>query len=823
MVQRQHPLQKTLATTLAVALGLVPAASARTIKAPTSLPAQGGLIVGNAGLAVGGNTAFSAPTLAAPTLSNGISLPIVNSMIATPDAVTPATVVSQKTVAGKTVRSAALPTLTPSFAAPEKMPTRAATAKSVAKMTAQTGNALNAAGPVGDASPNSAHKLGGTLQALLMPGARRTTSGGSVLAAPTAGRWLPLNRPGAVNAADSDGAANSANEVTRRAQIQTLDFVAQTFSAHYAPIEWKRDHFGVEIADLKAKAQRKIERGDPVLSTREYQNVIAEFVGGLKDYHVGIQFFSTEQSMMPFSIMEAKGKYFVTYIDPRMAAAVPFKVGDQIVEFDGQKTGDAVKGLLRDKTGNVARTDKTLATMKLTRRNRQAGDVVPTGTARIKFSGKDGRLQTTEMPWLHMGELVPEDTPARDGGQLLQDFDPFDPSSRPELAERRIQHPALEAIKKIVPNMLNPIAAMLRRGTDDPMAADPFAVGGKESFVPNLGEVLFQLPPQLPIKAYIYKDEKGRHIGYIRISDYVQPEQVADIFGQIIEVFEAKTDALVIDQVNNPGGSVFYLYALLSRLSTKPLIVPKHRTLTGEEEAMQMAPILATESQITSDALAQQVLGPSMGGLPTTLKLYKKIVGYAKFILAELHAGRRLTNEVAMMGVDEIDPHPTQQYTKPIQVLVNELDFSSADFFPAILQDNGRAQIFGTRTSGAGGAVRPTQFPNQFGIAMISYTWSIAMRMIGQVIENLGITPDKPYALTPDDLQNNFRGYKKSQNREMNKLLEGVGPRALEDSILAPQEEQAAAPPATDTPEGPANDGDGNEGGPSTSGPADAE
>ncbi|PCI35874.1 MAG: hypothetical protein COB53_10560, partial [Elusimicrobia bacterium] len=238
--------------------------------------------------------------------------------------------------------------------------------------------------------------------------------------------------------------------------------------------------------------------------------------------------------------------------------------------------------------------------------------------------------------------------------------------------------------------------------------------------------------------------------------------------------------------------------------------VPTHRVLTGEEEAMQMAPILALEDQVTSDALAQQILGPSMGGLPTTLKLFKKIAGYARFIISELRAGRRLTNQVAMMGVDEIDPHPTQVYTKPIQVLVNELDFSSADFFPAILQDNGRAQIFGTRTSGAGGAVRQMQFPNQFGIAMISYTWSIAMRMIGQVIENLGIKPDKPYALTPNDLRNNFEDYKKAQNKEMNKLLEGVGARAVEDSILAEPEEESPTP------------ADGDDG-PPQSGPADPE
>ena len=814
MVDRHHTLQKTLAATLAVSLGIVPAASARTITAPTRLPANGGIAVGNPAMNAG-PAAFNAPALTAPSLFTGIGLPLIEPPLAAPSAAptaAAAVAVTVKTVAAPT----ALPSLTPAAAGRSQAPApRTVVSRQIREMAAQTRAAIEQTGPIGDASPSAAHGLGGKLAQLLTPGLRSVGStGGSVLVTPGAQRFGGLRGAARLNAADASD-ARPANEVTRRAQIETLNFIANTFSGHYAMIDWKREQYGIELAALKAKALRRIEQGDPVLSTREFQDTVAEFVGALKDYHVAIQFYSTEQSMMPFSIMEAKGKYFVSFIDPRIAAAVPFKVGDQILEFDGRKTGDAVKALMQAKDAKNARTDKTLAAMKLTRRNRQGGDRVPTGTARIKFASSDGRLRTVELPWLHMEEMIPEDTPARDGGQLLQDFDPFNPDSTPAIEERRIQHPILAAIKAIIPKMLNPIAALLRREASDPMAADPFAVGGKDSFVPNLGEVLWQAPAMLPIKAYIYKDAQGRHIGYIRISDYVQPEQMAELFGKIIEVFEQKTDGLVIDQVNNPGGSVFYLYALLSRLTDKPLKVPLQKIITGEEEAMSMAQIIGLEEQITSDALAQQVLGETMGGYPVTLKVFQQIVGYAKFILAEMRAGRRLTDEVAMMGIDEVDPHPTQRYTKPLMVLVNELDFSSADFFPAILQDNGRATIFGTRTAGAGGAVRPMQFPNQFGIAMLAYTWTIAMRTIGQPIENLAVTPDVPYALTPEDLTGKFQGYKAAVIKQMNKLLEGIGARAVGDSILAPKEAPQAAP---DEDAGPADDN-----GPAESGPAEAQ
>ena len=44
-------------------------------------------------------------------------------------------------------------------------------------------------------------------------------------------------------------------------------------------------------------------------------------------------------------------------------------------------------------------------------------------------------------------------------------------------------------------------------------------------------------------------------------------------------------------------------------------------------------------------------------------------------------------------------------YTKPLMVMVDEFSASGADMFPAIIQDNHRGSIFGTRTMGAGGSV----------------------------------------------------------------------------------------------------------------------
>ena len=90
-------------------------------------------------------------------------------------------------------------------------------------------------------------------------------------------------------------------------------------------------------------------------------------------------------------------------------------------------------------------------------------------------------------------------------------------------------------------------------------------------------------------------------------------------------------------------------------------------------------------------------------------------------------------------------------YSKPILVLTDELSASAAEIFAAVMQDEKRATIYGSRTDGAGGAV--VEFP--VGVYMesyLDYAESILTRKYvidsgGQYpraayIENIGVRPD---------------------------------------------------------------------------------
>jgi hypothetical protein len=232
------------------------------------------------------------------------------------------------------------------------------------------------------------------------------------------------------------------------------------------------------------------------------------------------------------------------------------------------------------------------------------------------------------------------------------------------------------------------------------------------------------------------------------------------------------TDSLVIDQVNNPGGSVLYLYSLVSMLADQPMSTPRHRMAIAQADVVdalsqiEQLKSIKTEDDIAKGGPAIQALG---GGYPVTLEFVNFTRAYAQFIASEWTAGHKLTTPYWIGGVDHINPSAVH-YTKPILLLINELDFSGGDFFPTIMQDNKRVTILGTRTAGAGGYVNDVTVPNNTGVASFRVTQSIAERSTGNPIENLGVAPDINYVMSVADYQNAFAPYVEAVQAAVKKI-----------------------------------------------------
>jgi C-terminal processing protease CtpA/Prc len=172
------------------------------------------------------------------------------------------------------------------------------------------------------------------------------------------------------------------------------------------------------------------------------------------------------------------------------------------------------------------------------------------------------------------------------------------------------------------------------------------------------------------------------------------------------------------------------------------------------------------DAKKVSDSLAD-----GADGYPVNYEFARFTVAYADFLIDQWNQGRTVTEPYWIGGVNLINPAPVH-YTKPILLLTNHLDFSGGDFFPAILQDNQRVKIFGSRTAGAGGYILPQQFSNNIGVAKFSVTGSIAARLSGNPIENLGVKPDYEYDMSAEDYQNNYAPYVKAVQTAVDGLIQ---------------------------------------------------
>jgi hypothetical protein len=541
----------------------------------------------------------------------------------------------------------------------------------------------------------------------------------------------------------------------------SLTGMKSVYDATYAPTKWKEKNYNWSISAEYQKALGAIGTRGSDLNVKDAREIAKNFVYSTRDYHVSIAFKSTELAVLPFTVRSAEGKYFISYINTdRLGPTIfPFHVGDELVTFDGLATADAVNKVKAEIPANIPTTDAALAELYLTNRRGARGYNVPSGpiTVGVKPQGQ-ASIVTRQLIWEYTPEMVPgySNSPGIGGseaprGLIGQGFG----AEQPTLAQ---------SFNKMMSHDYADLAA----------PDNPQGLGTKKSYLPALGPKIWEADASDVFDASIVMTADRKLVGVIRIPSYVPADTTKALasFSKLVERMEAATDGLVIDQLNNPGGSVFYLYSLVSMLSDHPMKTPLHSMSVTPADVFQANSDLQDLAAVTDDASARKVLGETIDGYPVDFQVAQFAKNYSKFMMSEWKAGRTMTTPYWISGVDSINPNPVH-YTKPILILVNELDFSGGDFFPATMQDNGRAKIMGVRTSGAGGYVSNFTFPNLVGIDYFRVTQSIASRVSNDPIENLGVTPDFIVPFTAADRQG---GYQEFAKTALDTILKMVGP-----------------------------------------------
>lgn len=543
---------------------------------------------------------------------------------------------------------------------------------------------------------------------------------------------------GAAAAGGLAGNKTISQEQLKALMLADLDTLRGIFYARYAPAGWKQELYGWDLDAEIQKAKDKVSAADS-MTVKEYQRLVKTMLNSAKDYHVEGFFATNEAAIIPLGLTEAEGRYFITYIDHKAfpAGSLPFREGDELTGFDGKSMTAAMAELAASLgMDNVPHSDRGLLAESFFARGAENGYTVPSGPAVLTVRRADGSAVEVPLQWAYFKDWV---------------------SPQPFVTAKA----AAAAM---------PLDWSLLMLADQPSADGRGNIAARDGFLPPPGDLIWEASPDSAFRAYIYRAPGGKRVGFVRVPTFQvsDPEKNVAEFAKLVEIFNAGTDALVIDETNNPGGYVFYMYALASMLTDRPLTLPMYRLTMTQNDAMQTAFLLrrAERTTVETDADAQKFLGmTSLVGYPVDLAYFKEKIAHYKDYLASWEAGETLSRPLYLDGLRQVQPHASARYTKPLVVLTNELDISCGDFFPAMLQDNGRAVIFGERTAGAGGSINFVDYPpNLLGINRLRLTATIAVRPNGQPLENLGVTPDLPYRVTADDVQNGYRGYAAALN-----------------------------------------------------------
>lgn len=522
--------------------------------------------------------------------------------------------------------------------------------------------------------------------------------------------------------------------------FQTL---ANIFAKHYAPYEWKRDTFGVDLYATGPWADR-IRRAESDIDAIE---IMSEYVASLRDAHSQFVFDSIYAARLGFAVDLYDGKPLVDWIDRSRLpeSAFPIQFGDELVSIDGRTAEQWIEDYARFLGMAEERSRRRLAANFITQRQQA---YIPRAfehgeTAAVQILHRDGRVATYQIPWQVSG------VPFRQVGPV--------PSPKNAPASRAA------AAEDIADLGVNPALRNLR-AFHDRRAAAHIRVNGLGSRNP-----VYRLPDGFAVRLGRAQTDfhfsgtyvaDGKRIGLIRIPNF-SPSNINAAINEIVnEVFfmEANTDALVVDVTRNTGGGCYGTVPL-------QLMIPYRFRLPGDEVRATAAILASFDSELT---LAR------LGGSnyePWEIALLESMVDQIRTALNE-NRGRTGPIPICSPSFDW-EPASDGQgnifaYTKPILLLTDEFTISWGDLFSTVMQDSNRATLFGYRTQGAGGATSAFR-AGSFSETTTSYSLSLGIRQTPtftseygttNVMENVGVRPHIYYdAMTEENLMGQGRAF----------------------------------------------------------------
>jgi hypothetical protein len=498
----------------------------------------------------------------------------------------------------------------------------------------------------------------------------------------------------------------------RRADFEQL---AAFVNRAYAPLEWKRALFGFDALDARPWLERAAAARDDL----DYYEICAEYVASLRDLHAGFSIPSDFVAAAPLVAGLYDGKPLIESVS-RSALPLsryPFEPGDELISVDGQAVGEWVDRAAKLQSFADERATRRWALDQIFFRVQEA---LPRAhqigaTARIAVRRRaTGALETYDIPWFKQGTPFPGTGPLPPvRAAALAAAPPL--RGRALLRDRSVpRYKRLRGFGSLAPSFALPAGFVQR-----------FGRGGSDLVFSGT----FQA--------------EGFTIGFLRLPAFPsEPHLGALMLRQIdgeVQYFRGAVDGLVIDVMRNPGGDVCLTNDILTRFIPYPF-------RTVGDEFRPTIEIVQAFRDMLADAIDEGAGRQEIAAL----RSFAEEVERAYFSL------RGRTAPLPVCGIS-LDLQPLTDggghviaFGGPMLTLIDEFSVSSADVFPAVLQDAWRSLMFGRRTPGGGGlsTFRPA---GHYGEAWASMTITMGVRprtpdVAGippsRFIENIGAWPD---------------------------------------------------------------------------------
>ncbi|MGH9657538.1 MAG: S41 family peptidase [Bryobacteraceae bacterium] len=548
-------------------------------------------------------------------------------------------------------------------------------------------------------------------------------------------------------------------QLTTEEKLLDLQSLAALYAKQYAPYEWKRDALKVDLLNLGPWMERARRTKDDL----EFYEVLSSYVASLNDLHTVYLLPSDFIAFLGFSVDLYDGRPLIDQIS-RLQLPVrdyPFDIGDELVSIDGRTSAEWLAEFARFSAfANKRSTDRfnaiflTFREQDLYPRAHEIGD-----RARVVIRRRSGEVENYSIPWIKFG------TPVTTIGPV--------PAPRLTSTNNRVDEPGIEGLEDDTPNFLKrwwrlqnahraETPGMRRAGLDLAALRGFGAIAPvwnrPAGFVQRLGR------PSDFFFSGTYQAQ-GKRIGYLRIPSF-QPALSSAVINFAIRQFDAEiaflrenTDALVLDVMRNPGGIPCYVEELARRVIPTPFEGLRQEVRPTREWILEYASVLEEARLFGVDTWI--------------VVLLEEIV---KQLQSAYRENRGRTGSLPVCGIT-FDRDPVRDrdgkviaYDKPMLVLIDEFSTSGGEMLPALIQDAGRAPLFGVRTAGGGGVVSAFATPVGFyseGFATATQSLIVRRRPVvtpdfptSSYIENIGVRPEIPGDyMTEENLRTNGRAF----------------------------------------------------------------